>query len=410
MKTRTVPQSVVAAALAMAAGIAVAQQMGEQASAVANRYVPAQLAFAPSLLAQLQVPAGFAVTVFASGLGRPRMMETAPDGTVYVTRRGTNDVLALRDADGDGVAESQTVFAANLAGVHGIARLGSDLFLASPSTVWRTPLAAAAPKVVIDGLPDGGQHSARMVRFDPEGKMWLNIGSSCNDCAEENQLERGTLMRYGVGAQRREIVAKGLRNTIGFDWHPLTGALWGMDHGVDLHGDDVPPEELNEIKQGANYGWPICYGDKVVDPMTQAPPQALALRPGVPTPDGVPISRQAYCAQTEGSVLTVPAHSAPLAMRFYTGASFPAQYRNDAFVALRGSWNRTEPTGYKVVRLRFGANGRPVAFEDFVTGFLVGGGTSYFARLAGLVVAADGALLVSDDTNGVIYRISWRGF
>ncbi len=401
---------VAAAVVAACGGTVVAQHMVERASAVGHRNVPAKATFDASVVSTLRAPPGFAVSVYASGLGQPRMLEVAADGTVFVTRRGTDDVLALRDDDGDGDADSQRVFASGLTGVHGIARLGNDLFLASSETIWRTPIGTtAAPTVVVDGLPDGGQHPNRTVRVGPDGQLYVSIGSSCNDCAEENQLERGTMVRYAPDGSGRTFIAKGLRNTIGYDWHPTSGALWGMDHGSDFHGNDVPPEELNEIKSGANYGWPICYADRVVDPMTQAPPEKLTRAPGEAKPPGTPITRDAYCALTEPSVLTVTAHSAPLALRFYTATQFPSEYRGDAFVTLRGSWNREQPVGYKIVRVRFGGGTRPTAIDDFVTGFLNDAGTAFVARPTGLAVAADGALLMSDDTNGVIYRVVWRG-
>lgn len=390
-------------------GGAVAQMALERASATVAKTAPAKLDFDPSFASRLQVPAGFAVTVFASGLQNPRMMDVAPDGTVYVTRRDQDDVLALRDTNGDGAADEVRTFAANLDGVHGIAITGDDLLLASSTMIWRTPRAAAAPRAIVTGLPDGGQHPNRMVRVGPDGQLYVSVGSSCNDCAEANQLERATMIRYAPDGSTREVVANGLRNTIGYDWHPQTRALWGMDHGSDFRGDDVPPEELNLIRAGANYGWPICYADRVVDPMTNAQPKMMALAPGQSQPSGQPLGRAEYCARTEPSVATTTAHSAPMAMRFVQGTQFPAALRNDAFVAMRGSWNRAAPVGYKVVRVRFTADGRAAGFEDFVTGFLTADGTAYLGRPVGIAFAADGALLVSDDQNGVIYRVAYRG-
>jgi glucose/arabinose dehydrogenase len=268
--------------------------------------------------------------------------------------------------------------------------------------------ATSTPEVVVDGLPDGGQHANRMVRFAPDGAMVVSVGSSCNDCAEENQLDRGTLIRYAADGSARHVLAKGLRNTIGYDWHPVTGALWGMDNGVDFHGDAVPPEELNRIEDGMNYGWPVCYGDRVVDPLTNAPPERLALAPGQARPSGEPMSRADYCAQTQPAQLVTSAHAAPIAMRFNRGDGLSAALRNDAFVAFRGSWNRGRPTGYKVARIAFDSAGRPQRFEDFVTGFLSRADDTVLGRPVGIAFAADGALLVSDDTNGAIYRVARR--
>lgn len=388
-------------------GAVVAQQMAERAAAQVNRNQPGQAEGGAAVLSRLRLPAGFEVNVFAEGLDAPRMMAVGADGTVYVTSRDAGTVTALRDADGDGTAEQASAFAENLAGVHGIDHRNGNLYLASSTTLWVTPTSAASPQVLVAGLPDGGQHGNRMVRFGPDDGMYVTVGSSCNDCAEENQLERATMIRYGADGQQRTVIANGLRNTIGYDWHPQTGALWGMDHGSDFRGDDVPPEELNEIAAGNNYGWPICFADRQVDPLTPATPADLALEPGQSQPSRQDLTRDQYCAQTEPSVLTTTAHAAPMAMQFYRGTQFPAEYRGDAFVALRGSWNRGEPAGYKVVRIRFSTAGRPVAIDDFLTGFLNDERTRFFARPVGLVVAADGALLLSDDSNGVIYRIAY---
>lgn len=399
-----------AALLAGAASPAAAQQPLERGSAEVHRLSPAQGEFSTAIVNRLSVPPGFRVKLFAFGLGKPRMMEVGPDGTVYVTRRNRGDVLALRDSDGDGRADQRRVFATGLQDVNGIALQGGELLLAASTTVWRTPLDRAAPRVLIGGLPDAGQHANRMVRVAPDGTLVVSVGSSCNNCAEGNQVERATLIRYTSAGERVEVIAKGLRNTIGYDWHPRSGALWGLDHGSDFRGDGVPPEELNRIQAGRHYGWPICWGQRQIDPLTEARPAQEALRPGDATPNGNPnFTREEFCAKTEPPVLTLPAHSAPLAMRFYTGTQFPAQMRGDAFVALRGSWNRSEPTGYKVVRLRFGPDGQPQGFEDFLTGFLNAEGTVQWGRPVGIAWLPDGSMLVSDDSNGAIYRVSYGG-
>ena len=244
---------------------------------------------------------------------------------------------------------------------------------------------------MIDGLPDGGQHPNRTIAFGADG-LYISVGSSCNACRETNP-EHATLLRFPPEGGKRAIFAHGLRNTIGFDWHPVTGELWGMDHGSDWRGDDEPPEELNHLQEGKDYGWPFCYANRNVD------------RHLVTAPEGK--SKEDYCSATQAPALTYQAHGAPIAMIFYRGSQLPADYRGDAFVAMHGSWNRKVPSGYNVVRVRF-KNRRPVQFEEFLTGFLARDGESYIGRPAGLAMAADGALLVSDDANGVIYRISYE--
>lgn len=362
-----------------------------------NTVVPDSLGFTEARLASLRVPAGFRVNAFATGLGKPRMMAVAGDGTVYVTRRVQGDVIALRDRDGDGQAEEQRVVASNLPNVHGIALRGSQMWLFGDTRLWTATRNAdgtlTAPVLLASDLPPSGQHPARTVAVGPDGLLYLAAGSTCNAC-EEPDGENATLMRAQLDGSGRTVIARGLRHTVGFGWHPQTGELWGMDMQSDWRGDNQPREELNRIVAGRHYGWPYCYQERLVDGAYNTAPTGT--------------TKEAFCAVTEAPVLTLEAHNSPIGMAFYTGTQFPAEYRNDAFVALRGSWNRNPPGGYKVVRIRF-ANGQPVGVEDFVTGWLVNGGSAQWARVTGVAVAADGALLVADDGNGVIYRVSYAG-
>jgi glucose/arabinose dehydrogenase len=400
-----------AALLAIASVTAFAQPEppAEVERAIVHRHAltPPSASSGDALLQLLQTPDGFKVSLYASGLGHPRMIEAAADGNVYVTRRDEGDVLALRDTDGDGRADHRRIFLSGLDGVHGIAIHNGLMYLASQTKVWRTPLHGANPQPLIVGLPDGGQHPNRMIRVGPDGNLYVSVGSSCNDCAEDNQLERGTLIRYLPDGTGREVVANGLRNTIGYDWHPRTGALWGMDHGSDFRGDDTPPEELNRIEVGANYGWPICFGERQVDSMTNAKPEQMALKPGQAKPGGKPMTRQDYCDRTAAPALTVKAHSAPMALRFCAGCAFPASHQSDAFVALHGSWNRKEPAGYRVVRVRFDQGGQPKSVEPILWGFIRANDSVVYGRPVGIAFLPDGAMLVSDDLNGSIYRIDY---
>lgn len=388
-----------AAAATSTAAPARAQQRTtmQRATVTAGVARPGRRPFEESLLRRLRVPRGFAVSVFASGLGNPRMMAVADDGTVYVTRRDSGDVLALADTNGDGRADRVKQVIAELPQVHGIAVRSYRLYLATDTAVFSVPLrgdtAAGDPWRLVTGLPDGGQHGNRTLAFGPDGMLYLSVGSSCNACVETNK-EHATILRMAAEGGRRTVFARGLRNTVGWGWDPETKALWGMDHGTDWRGDDIPPEELNRLEEGGHYGWPYCYGARRVDTrFVQDPPDT---------------TKAAFCATTRAPELTYQAHSAPVGFLFYGATQFPADYRGDAFVAMRGSWNRRVPTGYKVVRVRFD-EGKPVAFEDFLTGFLLTRGESYFARPAGLAVARDGALLITDDEGGVVYRVAYTG-
>lgn len=380
-----------------ATGIASAQEqkLPQGADVSSSTFRPERRDFSEDYLKLLKAPAGFKVSVFASGVGKPRMIVVADDGTVYVTRRG-NDVVALRDTDGDGKADETKVVLKDLPQVHGIALRGKQVYLATPAEVWLSERADdgtfSTPRKIADGLPNGGQHSSRTLGIGPDDMLYLNVGSTCNNCIEVNK-DGATMQRMSLDGRSRAVVAKGLRNTLGFGWHPQTHEMWGMDHGTDFLGNDVPPEELNRLAEGKDYGWPRCYGQQRIDP-TRDKPEGM--------------TREAFCAKTEPTALDFPAHSSPLGFVFYTASQFPPEYRNDAFVALHGSWNRNPPSGFKVVHVKF-ENGKPTRFEDFVTGFTLESGAAQFGRPTGLAVAKDGALLITDDANGVIYRVAYDG-
>lgn len=395
----------VAAVATAATGSASAQSIAEQLAAspsprveVAGHIVePRQLNPTDARIADLRMPAGFEVSVFARDLINPRMMAVADDGTVYVTRRTVGDVMLLRDTDGDGTADVQRVVA-NRPDVHGIAIDGSTVYLVTVQSLYRTRIlddGSFAPlEELIDDLPDGGQHPNRTIAVGPDGKLYLSVGSTCNACAETNP-EHATLLQVESDGSSRTIYASGLRNMVGFGFEPASGALYGMDHGIDWLGDNEQHEELNRIVEGNAYGWPYIYADGGVNPQDQ-PPEG--------------ISWEMWAERSaEPLALYVP-HAAPMQMAFYTGNQFPAEYQGDAFIAMRGSWNRQTPSGYEIVRIRF-ENGEFAAFEPFVTGFLQreADGWGYLGRLAGLAQARDGSLLVSDDDNGVIYRIAHTG-
>ncbi len=351
-----------------------------------------------STLAKLQIPAGFRIEMFAQGLGNARLLAVADDGTVYLTRRAEGDVVMLRDADGDGRAEIQRTVARR-PGMHGIAISGRTVYLVAQKEVLKAsilPDGTLTPLELLAGdLPDAGQHSARSIAVGPDGMLYLGVGSTCNACTETSP-ESATVLRMSPDGKSRTIFAAGLRHTIGMDWQPRTGVLFGMDHGIDWLGDEQQPEELNRIEMGKSYGWPYIYGFGGENPQDDPP-------------NGLTMSELNQAASRPA--LGYTAHAAPMQMAFYRGAMLPASYQGDAFVTFRGSWNRSKPSGYEVARVRFDANGDPIAFEPFVRGFLQGGssGPSQSGRPVGLAVAKDGAILFTDDINGVIYRVSYSG-
>lgn len=420
MHKKTFPCRLVPLALALAACAVQAQlPPGDgPVSTTINVVEPSPVKFDDSLLAQLRLPPGFRISVYAKDMANVRWLQPMRNGDVYVSRREQGDIVLLRDGNRDGVADEKRVVAQNIKWAHGLALRGDrQLYIAADKKVLAADILSdgnlSTPRILVDDLPDAGQHPNRTLAFGPDGLLYVTVGSTCNDCRDTNP-ENATIVRAQPDGQGRHVYAQGLRNTIGFGWHPAGGQLYGFDHGSDYHGDDTPPEELNAIQANKHYGWPFCYADKVVDRQVfNDPPNA---------------TKADFCPTTEAPALTYTAHAAPIGMAFYTGGMFPAEFRNDAFVAFRGSWNRSQPSGYSVARVRFDAAGRPTAIEDFITGWLMPSPPAYlqqpggapsgpeqdkakrpaqFGRLAGLAVHADGSLLIAEDQNGVIYRVSY---
>lgn len=315
---------------------AVDEDAGTQGTEGIERDVLRPVSRAPSaeLIASLQVPSGFKLTVFARELKHARML-AVHERHVYLTRPMQGDVVLLQDMNDDGVADSQLLVASDLPLVHGIAIDGNTLYLATPTQVYRSAMAAdgslTTPEVIIADLSPGAQHPNRTLGIGPDRKLYISVGSPCDACAIDDP-EYATLLRAELDGTCREIVASGLRNTIGFGWHPETGALWGMDHGSDWRGDNIPPEELNLIEQGKDYGWPYCFGDRQIDPIIQDPKDT---------------TKEAYCAMTTAPLLKNQAHEAPIGWAFYTADQFPETYRNSAFIAFEAPGTASLPLGIR---------------------------------------------------------------
>ena len=351
------------------------------------------LEFKPEMVKLLKTPPGWQVELAASGLGKPRMLYTSLAGKVYVTRRDGGDVLLLEDKDKNGKFENLITVVSEFKGVHGITMKDNWMYLCNNNELRRYPvkpdgtLNIYGKETLIKDLPDGGQHPNRTMDFGPDGMLYISIGSLCNDCKESDK-ETAVMLQVDPKSWSRKLYASGLRNTIGFDWHPQTKELWGIDNGGDAKGSDWPPEEVNQIKQGADYGFPYAYGKREVDKSREDPAGN---------------TKEAVVKNTEPSVLELTAHMAPIAFTFFRGAAnIPADWSGDGLVAWHGSWNADKPVGFKVQRIHF-ENGKAVKAEDFLTGFLQG--ESRFGRPAGITVTKEGIIYISDDASGNIYAV-----
>jgi glucose/arabinose dehydrogenase len=331
----------------------------------------------------VSVPRGFTVEVYAEGLPGARWLALGPDGLPYVSQPSAGRVIRLPDDDGDGRADSVVDVVTGLDRPHGLAFRGDTLYVAETGRVVRLVPGVATPQVMVDGLPTGG-HWTKTLVFGPDGMLFVSIGSSCNVC-DEADPRRAAVMRYRADGSAAERFAWGLRNSVGLAFHPVTGELWATNNDRDWLGDDLPPERINILRVGRYYGWPECY-------------LPLASNPEYP---------DAACSGVEPPAIAFQAHSAPLGIAFYTADRFPPEFRGDAFMAYHGSWNRTVPTGYKLVHVNVVA-GRPESIRDFVTGFRTATGETW-ARPVSLLVMPDGTLLVSDDHGGRVFRVRYVG-
>lgn len=336
----------------------------------------------------LGVPAGFRLELYSDDVPLARFMVATDGGHLLVTRTRAGAVSILEpDGDGDGRADRHRVLLEGLDRPHGIALHDGWLYVAQRTSISRARFdegngTMSGPlEPVLAGLSGNGFHQTKTIGFGPDGWLYLSQGSTCNVCVEEDP-RRATIMRMRADGSDAEIVATGLRNSVGFDWSPWDGALYATENGRDLLGDDLPPDELNRIEQGGFYGWPFVHGADVADPEYGG---SYAGQPPAIAP-----------------VHEFRAHNAPLGIHFLDGEPLPADYERAALVALHGSWNRSTPDGYKVVSLHWQPDGRIVE-RDFLTGFLNPEGI--IGRPADVTQASDGSIFVSDDYAGVIYRI-----
>ncbi|HLL77433.1 MAG TPA: sorbosone dehydrogenase family protein [Pyrinomonadaceae bacterium] len=353
-----------------------------------------------------KAPAGFKVEEFATGLERPRLLRVAPNGDVFIAESYANRVRVLRARDGAGKAETSEVFVSDLNRPFGIAFYppGPEpqyVYVANTGSVVRFPyrngdMKARGPaEVVVANVPGGGQlrgggHWTRDIAFSKDGKrMFVSVGSRSNVSDDESEIRRADILEFTPDGKNERIYAYGIRNAVGIAIHPQTGDLWASVNERDGLGDDLVPDYVTRVREGGFYGWPWFYLGPVHDPRHEG--KRADLRDKVIVPD-----------------VLIQSHSASLQMEFYTGTQFPQEYRNDAFAAQHGSWNRSRRTGYKVIRVP-ARDGVPTGvYEDFLVGFVTPAG-DVWGRPVGVAVAKDGALLVTDDGSNTVWRVSYQG-
>jgi glucose/arabinose dehydrogenase len=346
----------------------------------------------------LEVPKGFHVAVWAEQLGNPRSMTLGPGGTVFVGSVRDGTVRALADRDGDGRAEVTKVIAKGLDKPNGVAMLGKALYVGEHTRIVRFDDIEAhldappAPVVVRAGMPEGGGHGNRFLAFGPDQRLYVGLGAPCNVCeathfqADGRDLQSASLTRMDADGKNWEVVATGIRNTVGITFHPQTGEAWFTDNGRDMLGDDVPSCELNRVtKAGQDFGFPYCHQGDVTDPE---------------------FGSKKPCSATVPPVAKLGPHVAPLGLRFYSGNQFPKAYQGAVIVAEHGSWNRTRKIGYRVVAVHLEGTGEPRQ-EILVGGWLQNEQVS--GRPVDVLQMPDGSMLISDDAGGKIWRLTYSG-
>lgn len=339
-------------------------------------------------LDRIKLPPGFKIALYAQNVDGARSMALGPNGTLFVGTRGAGKLYAIVDRDQDNKADEIITIASDLNSPNGVAFRDGALYVAEIGRILRFDNIESrlkdppAPAVVNDSFPKEQHHGWKFIRFGPDGKLYVPIGAPCNICDEPGYA---AITRMDADGKNLEVFARGVRNTVGFDWHPATRELWFTDNGRDWMGDNQPPDELNHApRKGMHFGYPYCHGKDIADP---------------------DFGKQRKCSEFTPPAMALGPHVAALGMRFYTGTTFPEKYRNQIFIAEHGSWNRSVKIGYRITLVHIEGN-RAVKYQPFAEGWLQG--NSAWGRPVDVQVMPDGALLVSDDAADAIYRISYE--
>ena len=339
---------------------------------------------------RIQLPAGFQISLFSAQVPNARAMTQGKQGTIFVGSMRAGKVYAVRDNDQDGYADQVKVIAENLWMPVGVDFHEGDLYISEVNRISKLVDIEQhlddppAPVIVNDTFPSEVHHGWKFIRFGPDGKLYVPVGAPCNVCEKED-ARFATIMRMNADGSDLQVFAKGIRNSVGFDWHPGTKELWFTDNGRDWAGDDLPPDELNYApKSDLHFGFPYCHGGFFLDPE---------------------FGTGKKCDAYEAPAMKLGPHVAALGMRFYDRKMFPKDYHGQIFIAEHGSWNRSKKIGYRISLVRLEGS-QAVSYETFSDGWLQGG--QVWGRPADLLVLADGSMLVSDDHAGAIYRITYQ--
>jgi glucose/arabinose dehydrogenase len=337
----------------------------------------------------LKVPINFTIDVYAKNLSGARVIAFDNVGNMWVTRTSAGKVSIIRNSNG--AIASEDIFS-GLNDPHGIAFDNDYIYIAEENKISRRKLNTNDPLVKIADLPSGSGHFTRTIKFGPDGRLYVSIGSSCNVCIESDPRRAAIYSIKPDGSDFKQY-AKGLRNTVFFTWSYVDGKMWGTDMGRDYLGDNLPPEEINILEDGKNYGWPICYGNNIHD-------DGFDKNTYVRNPCMAPFET--------APKIEMQAHSAPLGLSFIPEEGWPEDYWYDLIVAFHGSWNRSEKTGYKLVRIKLDSKGNYEGTEDFIYGWLQNGNA--LGRPVDVYTQPGGVIFVSDDKAGVIYKITHNGY
>ena len=354
-----------------------------------------------SFLEKIVLPEGFEIKIYADDVENARSMAISPSGTIFVGNRNKDNVFALKDTDGDNVIDKKYLITNKLKNMpNGVAFHDGDLYVAEVNKIWKFEnieenLSYAdkfdeyleEPILISDDFPSDRHHGWKYISFGPDGKLYVPVGAPCNICESRDEIY-ASITRMNLDGSNKEIYVKGVRNTVGFTWHPETKQLWFTDNGRDMLGDNIPPCELNKVtEKDQHFGYPYCHGSDIGDPE---------------------FGGEYSCSDFVMPVQNLGPHVAPLGLKFYTGKMFPDEYKGDIFIAEHGSWNRSKKIGYRISRVKI-ENNKSVGYETFIYGWLDDEEQEAWGRPVDILILEDGSMLISDDKANAIYRVTYTG-